>query len=347
MATAWFVLLSFMLITYVVLDGFDLGAGIVHLAVAKNDDERRTVLSAIGPVWDGNEVWLVAFGGVLFFSFPVVYAAAFGGFYLPLMLVLWLLVLRGLGIEFRGQVKHPLWAAFWDAVFAIGSMLLAFVFGAALGNVVRGVPIDASGTFEVSFFTDFRTGPHIGALDWYTMLVGLFAVVVLAGHGALYLVWKTEGPVAERARRLAYQFWWMAIAIGALTTIATGHVYAELFRRLWSRGWTWVFPPLIVAGATGVFTSLRRRLELLGFLASCLFIAALLAATAAGLYPNMLRATEERLSVTVYNGANTPHGLLIGLVFWVPAVLIAIGYFVYLFRSFRGKVGGAAGGHSY
>src|SRR5512140_7900 len=187
MATAWFILLGFMLIVYVVLDGFDLGAGILHLFVARHDDERRTVLAAIGPVWDGNEVWLLAAGGLLVFAFPRVYAVAFSGFYLPLILVLWLLVLRGVSIELRSHQANPLWRQFFDVVFALSSAVLALVLGVALGNVLRGVPIDGSGFFAAPLFTNFGHGGELGAIDWYTLSVGLFALAALGAHGAMYL----------------------------------------------------------------------------------------------------------------------------------------------------------------
>src|SRR5713101_534770 len=197
METIWFILVALMLTVYVVLDGFDFGAGILHLLVAKSDDERRMVLGAIGPVWDGNEVWLIASGGVLFYAFPRAYSAGFSGFYLPLMMVLWLLIMRGLSIEFRSREPNVLWRSFWDGTFTLSSVLLAIVLGAALGNIVRGVPVGAGGFFVGPLFTDFRPGRHPGVLDWYTVLLGLFALSVLAGHGALYLVWKTAGAVRE------------------------------------------------------------------------------------------------------------------------------------------------------
>src|SRR6185312_1189405 len=207
-------------------------AGLVHLAAARTEDERRTVFAAIGPVWDGNEVWLVASGGVLFFAFPRAYAAAFGGFYLPLMIVLWLLVLRGLSIEFRAQWDNPLWRAFLDASFAFSSALLAFVLGASLGNVVRGVPLDGDGAFMAPLF-----GPG-GALDAYTALVGLFAAGALTLHGAAYLAWKCEGELHARCRRLirravptvALAFAWRATTRGRdrATFFATTTLLAAL-----------------------------------------------------------------------------------------------------------------------
>src|SRR5689334_15127039 len=195
MATAWFFLISVMLAVYVVLDGFDFGAGILHLFVAKSDAERRTVLAAIGPVWDGNEVWLLASGGVLVYAFPRAYAAGFSGFYMPLMWVLWLLILRGLSIEFRSHEPNALWRSFWDGTLFFASTLMAIVLGAALGNVIRGVPLNAEGYFSGPLFTDFQIGRNPGVLDWYTVAMGIFTLCVLAGHGALFLVWKTAGEV--------------------------------------------------------------------------------------------------------------------------------------------------------
>src|SRR2546422_7524285 len=147
METLWFIIVALMLTAYVVLDGFDLGAGVIYLIVAKTSKERRTVLRSIGPVWDGNEVWLLAAGGTLYFAFPALYASAFSGFYLPLMMVLWLLILRGISIEFRSHIEAPVWMQFWDAIFCLSSLLLAVFYGAALGNVVRGVPLDEKGYF--------------------------------------------------------------------------------------------------------------------------------------------------------------------------------------------------------
>src|SRR5262245_49257434 len=186
MEAAWFAIVSAMLGVYAVLDGFDFGVGVVHRLVARADDERRTVLAAIGPVWDGNEVWLLASGGALVVAFPEVYATAFSGFYMALFIVLWLLILRGLAIEFRSHQENPLWREFWDTVFSLASALLAVVFGATLGNLIRGVPLGREGLLGMPLFTNFRTGPVPGILDWYTGLVGLFTLVALAVQGALY-----------------------------------------------------------------------------------------------------------------------------------------------------------------
>src|SRR6201993_4183194 len=203
MGTLWFCLVAGMLTVYVLLDGFDLGAGAIHLLVAKTDQERREVLASIGPVWDGNEVWLIAAGGTLYFAFPALYASGFSGFYLPLMIVLWLLILRGISIEFRNHIKSAVWDPFWDFLFCASSLLLAIFFGAALANVVRGVPLDASGYFFEPLWTDFRLGEQTGILDWYTILIAVLSLLVLVIHGALWVQMKTSGDVSARAGNLA------------------------------------------------------------------------------------------------------------------------------------------------
>lgn len=190
MATAWFVLLAFMLTVYVVLDGFDLGAGILHPLITRSDEDSRTVIAAIGPVWDGNEVWLIASGGLLVFAFPAVYAAAFSGFYLPLMLVLWSLVLRGIAIEMRSQHENVLWRQFFDVMFAAASTMLALVLGVALGNVLRGVPLDASESFLAPLWASFHTTGDVGvtrsANDHTSLALGLAwwipAIVLAVGY---------------------------------------------------------------------------------------------------------------------------------------------------------------------
>ncbi len=192
METLWFMIVAVMVAAYVVLDGFDLGAGAIYLGAARTSDERRKILRAIGPVWDGNEVWLLAAGGTLYFAFPLLYASSFSGFYLPLMMVLWLLMLRGIGIELRAHIEHRVWMGFFDLIFCVSSILLAIFFGAALGNVVRGVPLAADGYFFEPLWTNFRVGANTGILDWYTILTGVIALVTLTAHGSLYIAVKTE-----------------------------------------------------------------------------------------------------------------------------------------------------------
>ena len=221
MSTLWFWIVALMLTAYVVLDGFDLGVGILYLFVARTEAERAQALRSIGPVWDGNEVWLLAAGGTLFFAFPLLYASAFSGFYLPLMMVLWLLMLRGISIELRGHSSDPLWRTFFDGLFSLASVLLTIFFGAALGNVIRGVPIGADGYFFLPLWTNWRTGPSPGILDWYTVLGGVLAVAALSLHGALYLALKTEGDLERRSLEMARRIWIGTVALTALGLPAT------------------------------------------------------------------------------------------------------------------------------
>ena len=207
METLWFMIVAVMVAAYVVLDGFDLGAGVIYLFAARTSQERQTIMRAIGPVWDGNEVWLLAAGGTLYFAFPLLYASSFSGFYLPLMMVLWLLMLRGIGIELRAHMDNPVWRGFFDFIFCGSSALLAIFFGAALGNVVRGVPLGPDEYFFEPLWTNFRVGSQNGILDWYTILTGVIALVTLTAHGSLYIAMKTEGDLNRRARAAALWAW--------------------------------------------------------------------------------------------------------------------------------------------
>lgn len=339
MTTVWFVIVSLMIATYVVLDGFDFGAGIIHLFVAKKEEERRTVLAAIGPLWDGNEVWLLAGGGVLFFAFPRAYSAGFSGFYLPLMMVLWLLIMRGISIEFRSLEPSNLWRSFWDGLFFLSSALMAIVLGAALGNVIRGVPLNPEGFFAGPLFTDFMPGPNPGVLDWYTVLAGVFTLATLAMHGGLFLRMKAEADVRDRATAIASKLWWVVLVVGIVATFATSQVQPALFAALGERPWAWVLVLAIVGSFLAIPWTLKKDGEGSPFLASCGFIASMLAATAAGLYPVLLRSSLDPTStLTIENAAAGPLNLRVGLGWWAIAIILAIIYFVNLFRSFRGKV---------
>jgi cytochrome d ubiquinol oxidase subunit II len=346
MAATWYFVVALMLTTYVVLDGFDLGAGGLHLFVAKTDVERRTVLAAIGPVWDGNEVWLVATGGILFFAFPRVYAAALSGFYLPLMMLLWVVILRGVAIELRSRIDHPLWTAFWDAVFAAASSAIAFVLGVALGNVVRGVPLDASGFFAAPLFADFRPGVHPGAVDWYTALHGALAVTCVAVHAGTYLMWKTDGPVRDRIRAGLPRWWMIAGAFLAMVTLATAFVAPGLFARFAARPWAWPLPIASIASAAASLRATLRGRERAAFAGSSVFLASTLLAAAVVLFPTMLPSTlDPAFDLDAYNASSSAHGLAIGLFWWSPALALSAGYFVILFRSIRGKVRADDYGH--
>jgi len=339
MPTLWFILVAAMLTMYVLLDGFDLGVGTLHLVAARTEQERRIVLRTIGPVWDGNEVWLIAAAGTLFFSFPLLYASSFSGFYLPLTIVLWLLVARGLAIELRSRVDNQLWRAFWDVAFFAGSALLALFFGTALGNVIRGVPLDAHGIFFVALWTDFNPfSQRPGLLDWYTLLVGLMAIAVLLAHGANYLAVKTSGVLQERAWHLSRRAWLATLVLTTLATVATFWVQPQIFKGFLARPWGAIFPCVALAGLLGMgyFASARRALP--AFFSSGAFIAGMLGSTALGLYPVVLPAVNPANNLTVSNTAAHPYGLLVGLVWWSIGMVLACLYFVVTYRLFWGKI---------
>jgi cytochrome bd ubiquinol oxidase subunit II len=339
MGTLWFWIVAGMLTAYVVLDGFDLGVGILSPFVARTEEERQHTLRAIGPVWDGNEVWLVAAGGTLFFAFPLLYASAFSGFYMPLMIVLWLLILRGLSVELRMHVQDPLWRSFFDGLFFFSSSLLAIFFGAALANVIRGVPIGPDNYFYLPLWTDWRTGANPGILDWYTVIGAVMALLALSLHGALYLSLKTEGQLAERARASARRLW----PFVSLATVLA--IPATVFARPDSLGNYRIYPAaflapiVVVISLVAIPIALRRRSELGAFLASCAYLSAMLCGAAAGLFPVLLPATNSSgESITIAGALAGPHTLRVGLAWWTFGIMLALLYFCTVYWLFRGKV---------
>ena len=345
METVWFVLVAVMVAMYVLLDGFDLGAGAIHFLVAKTKEERRQVIASIGPVWDGNEVWLLAAGGTLYFAFPALYASSFSGFYLPLMMVLWLLILRGTAVEFRNHIDSPVWIPFWDFVFSGASLLLAIFLGAALGNVVRGVPLDASGYFFEPLWTNWQLGEQTGILDWFTVLVGVQALLALIMHGGLWVQLKTEGDVSKRAASVAGICWWGVLVLTGIVTAVTFSVQPQVMAnfKTWPLGY--VLPLLAVAGLAGVQFELRRNKELNAFLASCVYFLGMLTSAVFGVYPMVLPARNPAYSLTVENAKAGAYGLKIGLIWWAIGMALATVYFVHVYRSFAGKVALNAEGH--
>jgi len=348
MVELWFAILAACVTAYVVLDGFDLGAGALHLVVARTDEERRQVLAAIGPFWDGNEVWLLVTGGVLFVAFPAVLAAGLSGFYFAIFLVLWCLVVRGIAIEFRSHVEDGLWRAAWDAAFSVASGILALLFGVALGNVVRGVPLSADGWFALSLFTDFRPHEPVGILDWYTVLVGLFALLALLTHGAAYLSWKTEGAVGQRSRTIARRLGLGLLVLWPAVTGATVRVRPTYFSAFASRPLAWLALVTLAAGLIALFAGLRRGRPLAAFLGSCAFLAGLLAATAVTMFPVLLPSTRDpSLSLTALGSSTPVAGLRTALGWASIGFPLAVAYFFLLFRLHRGPAVAARGRDGY
>lgn len=339
MATLWFCLVVITIASYVVLDGFDLGAGITHLCVARSAQEKDQVLSSIAPVWNGNEVWLLAAGGTLYFAFPTLFASAFSGFYLGLTIVLWLLILPGVSIEFRSHIENPVWKPFWSAVFSGASAMLAFLFGVVLGNVVRGVPLDADGYFFLPLWTNLKPGAWAGMIDWYTSLVGTASLLALAVHGSLWVALKTEGSLQERTRSFASKAWWGLVITTVVISLLSFAVQPNLERQFERKPWGVLFPALAVAGLIEMRFFSARRKDLLAFLASSVYLMGMLGGAAFGVFPNMLPSnTRSDLSLSIYNAATGYHGLVAGMAWWFVGMFLVTFYFVLAYYMFRGKV---------
>jgi cytochrome d ubiquinol oxidase subunit II len=338
MGFTWFWLVAVMIVGYVVLDGFDLGVGVLHLFLPHTEVERQTMLRSIGPLWDGNEVWLLAAGGTLYFAFPPLYAAAFSGFYLPLMIVLWLLVLRGVSLELRNHIDVGVWRALLDGVFGFSSTLLAVFYGAALANVLRGVPLNADGFFFLPLWTNWRPGVNPGILDWYTVIGGLVALVALTLHGALWLTIKTSGELEDRARRIVGPLWMALVALTAISLAATIAVRPASLNNYYRYPFTFVVPAGVIISLGAIWFWNRDTKALKAFLASCAYLFFMLAGACWGVYPTLLPATTGAdRDITLSHALSGPHTLAVGLVWWTIGMALAVGYTTFVYSRFRGK----------
>jgi cytochrome d ubiquinol oxidase subunit II len=346
METVWFFLLALVLAVYVVLDGYDLGVGIIYPFVGRTRAERDAARRTVLPVWDGNEVWLIAGGGFLFFAFPRAYSAAFAGFYLAFFVLLCLLIPRGLALELRSYVDHPLWWDLCDGVFFAASLALAFVYGVALGNVLRGVPLDASGYFFVPFWTHpLRTGPNPGVFDWYTVLAGVSGVAVLLVHGAAFLAMRSVDPV--RSRALAAARWGAAAAVvlPVLTVAITPLVNPVLLDNYRRRPAAFALPAAMVVTAVAMTASAWHRRGRATFLTSSLLILLTIASAAFSLHPVLLVATTgPAYDLTIDNSAASHYALTVGLVWGGVGLFAAAIYSAFAHHLFRSRHSPVPGG---
>ena len=339
MIPTWYAAVSFMLIAYVILDGRNFGAGMLHWFVARTAEERRQVIAAMGPLWSWHEVWLVGFGGALVAVFPRLMASAFSGYYLALILILWCLILRGISIEVGGHINDRLWQGFWDFVFALSNLLLAILFGAAAGNLARGVPLDAQGNFSMAFFTDFGVHGNVGLLDWYTVSVAVFAVCLLAAHGATYLVLKTEGPVHDRSAAFAKYLWAAVVPLFVVISIESFFVRPDVPERAVHNPVCWIGLLVAAAGTAILISSFSARTEIRAFLASNFLIVGLLATGGAAIFPVMLHSTlAPENSLSAYTVAANHTALVVASIWWPIGFALAITYFVFISRRYAGKV---------
>ena len=326
----WFALLGVLLTGYAILDGFDFGVGMLHLFVARSDRERRLVLGAIGPLWDGNEVWLVAFGGALFAAFPEAYATVFSGFYSALMIALFALIFRAVSIEFRSKLKSGLWRRFWDRCFAAGSLLAPFVFGVAVGNLIRGVPLDAAGRYP---------GALVDQINPYSLLVGALTVSLFAMHGAIFLYLKTEGDLQARIQRFMWRTFGFFLVTYILTTMFTLVEVPRAVSNLRQIPWLWGVPVLSVFAIANIPRAIYQGRAAYAFVSSMATIAALLFLLGAALFPNLVPSSPNpEYSVTIANAASSRSTLLLMSIFAGIAIPLILSYTATLYWTFHGKV---------
>ncbi len=328
LATVWFLLVGCLLAGYAILDGFDLGTGVLHLIVARNDGERRQLLGAIGPVWDGNEVWLITAAGSLFAAFPLVYATIFSGFYLVMVLLLGALILRAVSIEFRGKETARLWRLGWDVGFSLGSTLAVILFGVALGNVLRGIALDPDGAYR---------GGVTGLLNPFALAVGLLSLALAVLQGSSWLVLKSEGPVQARARRAQV----VAIVLVALASVGAAVLAWNDARRAFDNfgnPLAWGGPLLTAVALALMLMGARARQDGRSFLFSSLSIVGLAATAGTALYPNLLPAVDTGRSLTVDNAHSSDTALTLLLIVALIGMPIVVGYTSFIYWKFKGKV---------
>lgn len=326
----WFTIFVILLIGYAILDGFDLGVGMLHL-FAKKDQERRILLNAIGPVWDGNEVWLVTAGGALFAGFPDIYATMLSAFYMPVMILLSGLIFRAVAIEFRSKQPMEWWRWTWDMIFFIGSFLISFMLGIILGNLIHGIPLNAYKEFTGNLETIFHP---------YAFLTGLLTVSLFAMHGSIYILMKTEGDFHDRMRSRANPCIILFIIMYAVTTMATLIYMPHMVRAFHDRPLFFIIAIMNILFVANIPREIYHGRDVRAFISSCLNIICLLALYAIGTYPHVIRATQDpdHLSLTIYNSASSSLTLEILFLIALIGIPLVIAYTFVVYYIFRGKV---------
>lgn len=327
---SWYIVVILAMTCYSMLDGFDLGVGSLHL-FTKKDEYRRVFLNAIGPVWDGNEVWLVIVGGALFAGFPGVYATIFSVFYVPCMLLLAALIFRACAIEFRSKLESKRWRHLWDVVFSVASILIAFCIGAVLANLVHGIPLDENWIYSGSFWAFFNP---------YAIVIGIAVVALFMMHGAIYLLMKTEGELHSYLRKWVNRTIVFFITCYVATTIYTLLAKGHMVERMLSNPILFIFPLLTLLAIVNIPVQVNRGNDGYGFVSSCLSIALLFTLFVLGTFPYMVRSTIDPVnnSLTMYNSVSSMLTLKILLLIVIIGLPLVLAYGYYLYRTFRGKV---------
>jgi cytochrome d ubiquinol oxidase subunit II len=325
----WFGLIAFLLIGYAILDGFDFGVGILNL-FAHNNEERRIHMNAIGPVWDGNEVWLLTGGGALFAAFPIVYATVLSGFYLPFIVLFLALMFRAVSFDLRGKVESDQWRTLWDWAFGLGSLLPALLLGIVYGNMLRGIPLDAEGFFKGNYFI---------ILNPFSLLVGITAVVLFTMHGAIYMTMKTENELQTRMHKWANNTWSVFVVLYVVITLYAWLIAPHLFDGTMRSPIFWMLFVLLLNSMIAIPLSLGSKKYGRAFLASSALIFSLIGVSAVSLFPRLVPSSIDLAnSLTIYNSSSSPYTLSVMLVIALIGMPIVIGYTIYIYRVFKGKV---------
>jgi cytochrome bd ubiquinol oxidase subunit II len=353
----WFITIVLVLGIFFLLDGYDFGAGIIHLFFAKEEKDKVLIAKSAGLFWDFNEVWLVAGGGLLFMAFPTYYASVFSGFYLPLIIVLWLTVFRALGLEFRSQFDSQAWKDFWDKAFGVSSLLLALFFGIGLGNIVRGVNLGGAengvSLYEKHYFFlplwDSSFSPltdHPGVIDWFTLIVGIIAVITLAIHGANWIILKTNSSINKQLKSIIFN---LNIALAVMTVVSIFvlmQVSPQTIDNFSDTPWFVIFPLLYLVGLAGLFLVKHLKNNLFGFLFSCLLILGGITTSLAAIFPQVLPSTNGlNESLTIYNTSASHYGLSIALAWGVVGFILLAVYIIVQRKLLSGKIDRMDYGH--
>jgi len=353
----WFIIIALILVVFFILDGYDFGTGIIHLFYAKKEKDKEVIAKSAGLFWDSNEVWLVAAGGLLFMAFPTFYASVFSGFYLPLILVLWLIIFRAIGLEFRSQFNFQIWKDIWDTSFGVSSLLLALFFGIALGNIVRGVNLggfeNGMSIHEPHYFFlplwDASFSPlttHPGVIDWFTLIIGFISVVTLAIHGANWIVLKTNSSINKKLKTVAFRLNGVLVLLTIISLISWKTINPQSFANFSDRPYLLIFPLIYLTGIIGTFFISRFKNDTIPFTFSTLIIFGGITSSLASLFPVILPSTNSiHPALTIYNTSASNYGLSVAFGWGITGLILLLVYFIVQKRLMKGKIDDMDYGH--
>ncbi|MFK5959031.1 MAG: cytochrome d ubiquinol oxidase subunit II [Lutibacter sp.] len=357
MEVFWFIIIAAVLAMFFVLDGYDFGTGIIHLFFAKKEKDKEVIAKSAGLFWDSNEVWLVAGGGMLFMAFPTFYASVFSGFYLPLIIVLWLIIFRAIGLEFRNQFNYQMWKTIWDKAFGISSLLLALFFGIALGNIVRGVNLggveNGISVYEGHYFFlplwDSSFSPLSetpGVIDWFTIVIGIISVVTLAIHGATWIILKTNSSINNKLKSIIFNFNIILLVLTIFSLIIWQIINPNSLNNFIEKPYLIIFPIIYFSGLTGLFFVKKVKKDIYNFIFSTMVILGGITSSLASLFPVILPSTNSiNESLTIFNTATNEYGLSVAFNWGIVGIILIIIYFVIQKRLLGGKIDTMDYGH--